>query len=97
MSVESVLRDPKSAEFDNLRVLVSPADPDDAIICGTVNAKNGFGGQSGPRRFVWRSKFDDPDKHPLHAAAGHLGLEEDEPKGVAYYTAVCDRVQASGS
>jgi hypothetical protein len=43
------LRDPGSAEFSMLSVhQVGPR----RVVCGWVNAKNGFGGYAGPERFV---------------------------------------------
>jgi hypothetical protein len=49
--VRQKLRDPGSAEFIVLKVRLS--DPShSAIVCGTVNARNGFGGMSGSQRFV---------------------------------------------
>lgn len=47
--VKSVLRDPDSAQFSDLRVSRLNADP---VVCGTVNSRNGFGGMAGPERFI---------------------------------------------
>lgn len=47
--VRSHLRDPGSAQFSNLR----HGDLDGiASVCGLVNARNGFGGYEGGRRFI---------------------------------------------
>lgn len=43
--VRAALRDPRSADFRNDRER-------GAVLCGEVNAKNGFGGYTGYRRFV---------------------------------------------
>lgn len=43
------LRDPDSARFSGSFVSRSSGGP---VVCGYVNAKNGFGGYSGPIRFV---------------------------------------------
>ncbi len=48
--VRQHLRDPGSAEFSDLRVM--PGRPEGTIVCGLVNARNGFGGMAGPRRFI---------------------------------------------
>jgi len=49
--VKERLRDPDSAEFTDMQVY-PPSDERSAIICGYVNSKNGFGGMTGPQRFV---------------------------------------------
>lgn len=49
--VKERLRDPDSAEFSDMKVY-SPTDDRAAIICGYVNSKNGFGGMTGPQRFI---------------------------------------------
>lgn len=43
------LRDPDSAKFDRDYVSYKSGAP---VVCGTVNAKNGFGGYSGAERYV---------------------------------------------
>ncbi|HEV2562992.1 MAG TPA: hypothetical protein VGT78_12705 [Rhizomicrobium sp.] len=50
------LRDPDSAQFDpsDLRFLISPAG---MIVCGTVNAKNGFGGYTGKESWLALAKW----------------------------------------
>ncbi|MAO97048.1 MAG: hypothetical protein CL807_00755 [Citromicrobium sp.] len=49
--VKSILRDPVSAEFSGMIVRPLP-EPGVGIVCGYVNSRNGFGGMSGPKRFV---------------------------------------------
>ena len=49
--VKERLRDPDSAEFSNMQVS-PPTEDRSAIICGYVNSKNGFGGMTGPQRFI---------------------------------------------
>jgi hypothetical protein len=46
--VKAQLRDPGSAEFSDVTV------PHEGIstVCGKVNSRNGFGGMSGPQRFI---------------------------------------------
>lgn len=47
VAVQSMLRDPDSAEFTGFRV-------QGRVVCGYVNARNGFGGMTGPQRFIYR-------------------------------------------
>lgn len=47
--VRARLRDPSSAEFSDMRVV---RNGEAIVVCGTVNARNGFGGMSGPQRFI---------------------------------------------
>jgi hypothetical protein len=49
--VRQQLRDPSSAEFTNIEKHIVP-DKETLVVCGYVNSRNGFGGMSGPRRFV---------------------------------------------
>ena len=44
-AVKSKLKDPDSAKFENITVYKN-------VACGTVNAKNSFGGYSGKTRFI---------------------------------------------
>jgi hypothetical protein len=46
--IRAKLRDPKSAEFRNVRICYSMGP----IVCGQVNSNNGFGGKTGYQRFV---------------------------------------------
>lgn len=50
-AVRRHLREPGSAEFSNVRFYAS-ADPDAGVVCGAVNARNGFGGMTGFQPFV---------------------------------------------
>lgn len=49
--VKPLLRDPSSAEFIDLTLLSKTAYRP-MTLCGWVSSKNGFGGMSGPQRFV---------------------------------------------
>ncbi|UVO50177.1 hypothetical protein M0208_06450 [Sphingomonas sp. SUN019] len=49
--VKQHLRDPSSAEFSDVRV-VPAAGNSPSVVCGKVNARNGFGGMAGTQRFV---------------------------------------------
>ena len=48
-AVKARLRDPDSAEFENLRM---GSYQGHELVCGKVNSKNGFGGMVGFQRFV---------------------------------------------
>jgi hypothetical protein len=61
--VASLLRDPSSAQFRNVRHRVSETGAN--IVCGEVNAKNAFGGYAGFQRFLYdagTAKLDDGDE-----------------------------------
>ena len=47
--LKAKLRDPSSAEFTNVRVSRTAGVP---AACGEVNSRNGFGGMTGPQRFI---------------------------------------------
>lgn len=47
--IKNKLKDPVSAEFRNSTVSRVNGNP---VVCGEVNAKNGFGGYTGFQRFV---------------------------------------------
>jgi hypothetical protein len=49
-AVRQSLRDPESAQFRGAGF----AYPDQGMVCGSVNAKNGFGGYSGFQKYVYR-------------------------------------------
>lgn len=48
--VKARLRDPGSAQFSEVRSVQVGGST--AGVCGKVNSKNGFGGMSGPKRFI---------------------------------------------
>lgn len=48
-AVRKVLKDPSSAAFS--RLVVGPG----GSVCGYVNARNGFGGMTGPKSFVFEA------------------------------------------
>ncbi|MCO6382695.1 hypothetical protein [Oceanicola sp. 502str15] len=50
-SVRSQLRDPDSATFENMAFNYAPSNRR-WFVCGTVNARNGFGGYAGPKEFA---------------------------------------------
>jgi hypothetical protein len=49
--VKQHLRDPSSAQFSDIRVIPAGGRKP-TIVCGKVNARNGFGGMTGAQRFV---------------------------------------------
>jgi hypothetical protein len=55
--VKRYLRDPDSAKFSDIHGADLPSVPGTeiqgwSVICGVVNSRNGFGGYSGPERFI---------------------------------------------
>ncbi len=48
--IKNRLRDPSSAEFSSIEVQRVPGFA--PVVCGLVNSRNGFGGMSGPQRFI---------------------------------------------
>lgn len=66
--VKAQLRDPGSAQFRAVR-LYKTMDP--PVVCGEVNAKNGFGAYMGFTRFVSRGS--------LQVIESELGREVSEP------------------
>jgi hypothetical protein len=71
VNVKSMLNDPDSAEFRDLRV-----STDKSIVCGSVNAKNKFGGYVGFRRFY----FQEGGVVVLDDGNGYLALHGYEGK-----------------
>ena len=45
------LREPQSAVFSELKV-IDDGEDSATIVCGKVNSRNGFGGMTGPQRFI---------------------------------------------
>lgn len=50
--VRGILREPGSAEFSDVVAYRPFAGQDTVVACGRVNARNGFGGLTGPMAFV---------------------------------------------
>lgn len=51
--VSSTLKDPYSAVFDGLYgTSIYPASDKATVVCGTVNAKNAYGGYTGAKKFA---------------------------------------------
>jgi hypothetical protein len=52
--VSSTLKDPYSAVFDGLYgTSIYPASDKATVVCGTVNAKNAYGGYTGAKKFAF--------------------------------------------
>lgn len=52
-SVRSSLKDPQSAVFDGLYgTTINPGNAKSVVVCGYVNAKNGYGGYTGSSKFA---------------------------------------------
>lgn len=56
-AVREQLRDPSSAEFGEIKVVTDASGQH--VACGTVNARNGYGGYVGKMPFVARSTTED--------------------------------------
>lgn len=74
-AVRLALKDPASAQFQNVKTVVGP----DGIsrTCGSVNARNSFGGYAGLRSFAVQGSevvFESSD--PLVAALQHSAFEK---------------------
>lgn len=70
--VKKKLKDPQSARFGALHRRTTPnvrGEPTD-VICGTVNAKNGYGGYTGKTGFVY---LVDGESVSLADGSGPLG------------------------
>jgi len=72
--VASVLRDPQSANFKDVRFVEKSKSEDarDGTLCGYVNAKNSFGGFTGMKRFVAGFRYSTKGSFTL----GNVALEE---------------------
>lgn len=68
-AIKEQLRDPDSAKFK----ILGFAGEDEAIVCGTVNAKNGYGGYVGSRQFMYQD-----DGHQGHAQMATIVGSTDE-------------------
>ena len=69
------LKDPDSAKFQNLRI----ADFDGGkVVCGEINAKNGYGGYVGYKRFVAGTSaatiYNTSSKYPHINDASNAGI-----------------------
>jgi TPR repeat protein len=77
-SVLKTLRDPGSAQFSDV---VAHKNGSDAIVCGFVNAKNGYGGYTGRKAFIYTdempaafmNKYDDQILEACKNAAKYAG------------------------
>lgn len=57
MAVKSRLRDPSSFDLMSLNAFGSSEDKKDYVVCGSYNARNGFGGMTGEKRFVYADQM----------------------------------------
>lgn len=67
--VTGKLRDPRSAQFRNVRMIVNGGT---SVVCGEVNARNGYGGYNGFEPFSIRSY---PGGQRLVLVAAHYPLD----------------------
>lgn len=58
-SVAAKAKDPASVQFRNIVAKGPSPDPKKWVICGEVNAKNGFGGYAGFTRFAYDESIND--------------------------------------
>lgn len=72
--VKEVLKDPASARFQVV-VLEGSGSP---VVCGLVNAKNGFGAYSGPSAFYFDSDATYPDNDKPETLAPPFALISDD-------------------
>ena len=79
IKVKSILRDPDSAKFQNIRIVVNSKAVES--ICGEVNARNAFGGYTGFSKFnVSKDKvnivdMDKPETIKSYKLSGGAGPE----------------------
>jgi hypothetical protein len=52
-AVRELLRDPVSANFREDVNVLGEVYPEQGVVCGSVNSKNGFGGYSGDEPYVY--------------------------------------------
>lgn len=73
----SDLKDPNSAQFRDVRIVQTPAG---RVVCGSINAKNTYGGYVGftPFAAAWASatKFKNGTDFPSLYAAANVGIVE---------------------
>jgi hypothetical protein len=69
-AVRNHLKDPDSARFRNVTII--RVEPDGAVVCGEVNAKNSYGGYVGFRRFVVTGDHVMMDDTTSFAALAHV-------------------------
>ncbi len=81
VAVESQLRDPSSAVFENVNVYRS-ADGAKRV-CGFVNSNNAFGGKTGPKAFV------------ASESAAFIAEGENEIPVLAVVATACTEIQPS--
>lgn len=60
VALASLLKDPKSATFDSLMVVLPPpvnGRPSPMVVCGRIRGKPGIGGRSAPAAFVYQNRM----------------------------------------
>src|SRR3546814_7080247 len=79
--VRRQLRDPESAIFSDMYV-VGPRPDRSAVVCGTVNSRNGFGGMAGGQRFIVGPTivFKGQDEVVLEEWVGKERMDLERPK-----------------
>jgi hypothetical protein len=99
--VRHVLRDQDSAHINETTLYVSNLGADGLsggyTLCGTVNAKNGFGGYVGDTRFVSTIYAKNEVGKPTYYANQVFFDEEDSGAYAAAYARLCHNTTASSS
>lgn len=76
--VKAQLKDPNSARFASVRV-----NPRTKMVCGTVNARNSFGGYTGPKPFIYAPSENEviipPDEFYASPAASDVIAQSCDP------------------
>jgi hypothetical protein len=81
-AVRSMLRDPKSGQFGVIEVYWLHTNGNSVMVaCGSVNAKNGFGGYSGSRRFISGGNVESTMMQEANSAKAFAGTWAGACKG----------------
>lgn len=84
--VKGGLKDPDSAKFSEVRLIAFPETPKDFAVCGSVNARNSFGGYVGPMPFIGSLMFV-AGNHPFFI----LQSIASDPESIERAITLCNR------
>ncbi len=85
-SVKEQLKDPESAQF-KIKAAAGP------IVCGTVNAKNSYGGYVGATRFMYNGKTNNATLGP----SGGAVRDDVDQTGAMVLSTICDDMEKEAS